>query len=100
MDLEPCLPSELTIYTVGELHPQWLRWLAEVPEAERFSVQAGAVAEVDAAGLQMLLALQRSLAARQQGLSLVEPSRTLLAACRALGLATVLGCDGPAGASA
>ena len=22
------LPQELTIYAVGELHPQWLAWLA------------------------------------------------------------------------
>ena len=27
------LPSELTIYTVGELRPQWLAWLADTPAA-------------------------------------------------------------------
>jgi hypothetical protein len=25
-----CLPAELTIYTVGELRPLWLTWLADV----------------------------------------------------------------------
>jgi anti-anti-sigma regulatory factor len=100
MTEDRCLPSELTIYTVGELRPQWLRWLAEEAESERFAVRAGAVAEVDAAGVQMLLSLQRSLASRRQGLCLTEPSRALTAACTALGLRAVLGNDGSEGATA
>jgi anti-anti-sigma regulatory factor len=98
MTEDRCLPSELTIYTVGELRPQWLRWLAEEAESERFALGAGAVAEVDAAGVQMLLSLQRSLASRRQGLCLTEPSRTLAEACKALGLAELLSAAAPFGA--
>ncbi len=102
------LPAELTIYTVGELRPQWLAWLAETPVAngaeETVAVDGAAVAEVDAAGVQLLLSLQRSLIDRQQALRLLAPSRTLAAACTALGLAALLGAGGgpvdPSGAFA
>lgn len=101
------LPSELTIYTVGELRPQWLAWLADPPAADAaeaddsaFAVDAAAVEEVDAAGVQLLLSLQRSLVNRQQALRLVAPSRTLATACTALGLAALVGADEPCGAPA
>jgi ABC-type transporter Mla MlaB component len=105
MTTDRSLPTELTIYTVGELRPQWLAWLAETPAADAaganaFAVDAAAVAEVDAAGLQLLLSLQRSLSARQQALRLVAPSRALATACTALGLAAVLGTAEACGASA
>jgi ABC-type transporter Mla MlaB component len=105
MTTDRSLPSELTIYTVGELHPQWLAWLADVPAADAadvdtFAVDAAAVAEVDAAGVQLLLSLQRSLSARKQALRLVAPSRTLATACTALGLAAELGTAELCGAAA
>lgn len=98
------LPSELTIYTVGELRPQWLAWLADTSAAQgtgnasddAFPVDAAAVAEVDAAGLQLLISLQNALSARQQALRLVSPSRALAAACTALGLAALVGAVGAA----
>jgi len=88
------LPQELTIYTVGELHPQWLVWLgqgaagspaaltAEAPA----EVQAAAVEQVDAAGLQLLLSLQRALAERGRSLQIQAPSAVLRGGCEALGL--------------
>ena len=101
------LPSELTIYTVGELRPQWLAWLADAPAAEAteateaaFAVAAAAVEEVDAAGVQLLLSLQQSLAVRQQDLLLVSPSRALSTACCALGLAALVGLPEPTGVPA
>ena len=78
------LPAELTIYTAGELHPQWLAWLAANDTAA--AVEADAVDQVDAAGVQLLLALQRALAGRGRPLALHNPSAALQAACAALGL--------------
>jgi len=82
------LPQELTIYAVGELHPQWLAWLAEASAQgrEQAEVDAQAVDQVDAAGLQLLVSLQRSLADRGVRMRLTEPSDALRQACQALGL--------------
>jgi ABC-type transporter Mla MlaB component len=92
------LPTELTIYTVGELRPQWLARLSDAeagpdaaPEpADTFLVDGAAVADIDAAGVQLLLALQRTLGARQQQLQIVNASRTLGGACTALGVGSLL----------
>jgi len=81
------LPTELTIYTVRELHPQWLAWSAQAAEADAAFVQGAAVGEVDGAGLQMLLALERTLAERGRRLRIDSPSAALQAACAAAGLA-------------
>jgi len=80
------LPAELTIYAVGALHPQWLAWLGDGPAALPAEVQAAAVEQVDAAGLQLLLSLQRSLADRGRRLQIQAPSEVLRAGCEALGL--------------
>jgi anti-anti-sigma regulatory factor len=88
------LPEELTIYTIGELFPQWLQWLEVLPMdlihddplASALVVDAHDVAEVDGAGLQMLVALSHALKNRQRHLVLREPSDALLQACAALGL--------------
>lgn len=84
------LPAELTIYTVGELHPQWLAWLvqdtAALPVEVPAEVKAAAVEQVDAAGLQLLLSLQRALAERGRRLQIQAPSQVLRGGCEALGL--------------
>lgn len=83
------LPAELTIYTVGELHPQWITWLSETaaPGAEGIAeVQAGAVDLVDAAGVQLLLSLQRALAAMGRRHRITGASSALAAGCAGLGL--------------
>ena len=90
------LPTELTIYTVGELRPQWLARLAEAgPDetqelADICRVDGAAVADIDAAGVQLLLSLARTLAARQQLMQIVNASRTLGGACTALGVGSLL----------
>jgi ABC-type transporter Mla MlaB component len=90
------LPAELTIYSVGELHPQWLAWLTQLPPAvdvgadaaaTTVEVQAAAVDQIDAAGVQLLLSLQHALAALGRSLALRDASRVLQDACAALGLA-------------
>ena len=88
MNSPHCLPPELTIYTACETRLTWLSWLGEQADSDRtevFALDAAEVREVDAAGVQLLLALQHTLTARQQTLSLVQPSSALAAACQALG---------------
>jgi len=92
------LPAELTIYTVAELHPRWLAWLigsdtdhsaVSIPD-DPTRVDAAAVEEADAAGVQLLLSLANALARRERTLQLVNPSPPLTRACTALGVAAVL----------
>lgn len=86
------LPAELTIYTVGGLHPLWLAWLGQCAAVEAgdaassAEVQAAAVDQVDGAGLQLLLALQRSLSAQGRRLAIAAPSDALSQGCDNLGL--------------
>jgi anti-anti-sigma regulatory factor len=89
----PVLPAELTIYTVGELHPQWSAWLADAASTDDDApvcLDGSAVDQVDGAGLQLLVSLANSLAARQRTLQLVDASRLLVNACETLGLAALL----------
>lgn len=100
------LPAELTIYTIGELRPEWLTWLSTAAHDDAASsgadeclcVAAGAVAEVDAAGVQLLLSLSNALSRQQRQLRLVEPSPSLVRGCTALGAAMLLDGAAPAGA--
>lgn len=87
------LTSELTIYTVAELHPQWLAWLADTatPGTEAVAVDISAVNEVDAAGLQLLLSMTRLLKARGLRVELLGASHVLRTGLAALGLDSVMG---------
>jgi len=84
------LPDELTIYTASEAHASFLSWLhgddPVTTAMDPLRVDAGAVAEVDAAGVQLLLSLAHSLEQRQRALVLVAPSDCLSAACGVLGV--------------
>jgi anti-anti-sigma regulatory factor len=84
------LPAEFTIYAGAELRTQWLGWLDAHAEREDCVVDGAAVTEVGASGLQLLLSLSRTLAARQMTLRLRDPSPPLHAACESLGLAAAL----------
>jgi anti-anti-sigma regulatory factor len=94
------LPRELTIYAVTELRHSWLTWLAGSHAASSVDIAAEAVEEVDAAGVQLLLALAQSLQREHIGLRWLAPSAALQAACDALGLAALLADSEPAGALA
>ena len=89
----PILPAELTIYTAGEVHPLWRAWLAETDHADappECRIDAAAVDQIDGAGLQLLISLANSLAARQRTLRLVDASALLVNACQTLGLSALL----------
>jgi anti-anti-sigma regulatory factor len=94
----PPLPEDLSIYAAADTHRAWLQWWGE--HASRLEgellVDASAVDVIDGAGLQLLVALEHQ--ARGQGLRLVlrQPSNALQSACRALGMATLLGAEAAA----
>jgi hypothetical protein len=98
MSTTPSLPADLTVASLTALRADWLARLPAAPgvagEATAspltWPVAAGAVDEVDAAGVQFLLALSHALAARRHALRLVDPSPRLADACRALGLGALL----------
>lgn len=92
------LPSEITIYVAAELRSPWLDWLErEAGHEAEAEADGRAVEEIDGAGLQCLLALARSLEARQQCLRIRQPSEVLRQACARLGathlLASASGAD-------
>ncbi|MFT3954731.1 MAG: STAS domain-containing protein [Piscinibacter sp.] len=89
MSIALTLPAELSIYTAGETRSAWLTWLAEHGDGP-LAVDAASVAEVDAAGVQLIVALSRSLAAQQRELCLINPSPALHSACERLGLLALL----------
>lgn len=86
------LPDELSIYTAGEVRAQCLAWIGE-PAAEgeaacgAWALDASAVDQVDAAGVQLLVSLAHTLSRQDQRLHLLQPSGPLTEACAALGLA-------------
>jgi ABC-type transporter Mla MlaB component len=92
------LPSELTIYSVGELLPQFLARLKDTHDAvttgsgpgERLRVEAASVEDVDAAGVQLLLSVSNALALRGHALQLVNASGPLSRACAALGASALM----------
>jgi ABC-type transporter Mla MlaB component len=99
------LPTELTIYTVGELRTQWLTWLSKADQAteedasDPCRIDGAAVHDVDAAGVQLLLSLSRALGQSQRALQIVNASQPLDAACGALGVAALLAMPVAEGAS-
>ncbi len=88
------LPHELTIYTAGETRHALAQWIAAAPADTRSWVLDGrAVAEADAAGVQMLMALVRSAAAAGTSLRVQGASDVLRDACRRLGIDVLLGLE-------
>jgi anti-anti-sigma regulatory factor len=86
------LPAEVTIYTVGELKDQCLAWLGEASAEGGASdslwpLDASAVDQIDAAGVQLLVSLAHTLSQQHLALALLQPSAPLTEACAALGLA-------------
>jgi anti-anti-sigma regulatory factor len=81
------LPVELTIYTASEAHTAMCAWKADGPALQ---VDAAAVAEIDSAGVQLLIALARPAALRGQPLVLAQPTPALAAICRRPGAGFLL----------
>lgn len=106
MTAELILPHELTIYSVAELRTAWRSWLDAAPAdagddpCDTCLADGAAVREVDAAGMQLLLALSNQLAGQQRALRVKNPSPALALACDTLGLSTLLADAGSSGAHA
>lgn len=99
------LPAEVTIYTVGELKDQCLAWMGETPAEGDASdglwpLDASAVDQIDAAGVQLLVSLAHTLSQQHLALALLQPSAPLTEACAALGLTGWLSACTPEGAPA
>ncbi len=92
------LTGAVTIYSVGALRSQFETWIADLPSGPSgaalndspLAVDAHGVDGIDAAGLQLLVSLSKSLAARRRPLQLVNPSSLLVGACDALALTWLL----------
>ena len=91
MNFDLVLPAELTVYTAADTRLAWLPLLEAAPGvAEPLHADAAQVAEADACGLQLLAALANGLRARGRALQLHSSSEALAAACRCLGLDSLL----------
>jgi len=81
--------AELTIVNAAAQQADWLAALAEIDVAAgagALALDMSAVTEIDSAGVQLLLALRASLAARGQALRLQAPGGVVLEALGTLGL--------------
>jgi anti-anti-sigma factor len=76
------LEGELTIAQAGAVREHMLAWL---PQADG-AVDASRISACDSTGVQLLLALRRSLQERQQSLELHNPSPTVREVLQRYGL--------------
>jgi anti-anti-sigma factor len=76
--------GELTIYEVARLKDQWLGRLGAAPA---FELDLGGVTEIDGAGLQLLVHLQREAQRSGCTLRLLAPSPAVIEAFDLCGLA-------------
>lgn len=96
MSTAQTLPTELTIYTVSEIYQHLMQLVSDrvkstpANEQKVLAIQASAVADIDAAGLQLLISMSRYLSARDVRLVLEEASERLVRACTMLGLTHLL----------
>jgi hypothetical protein len=79
------LPAELTIYSIMEARDALLAWAEthKTGTGETLEVSATKLAEVDGAGLQLLVSLGNTL----QSWRMVDVSNSLTQACQTLGFA-------------
>lgn len=82
------LPDELTIYSVAETAVAWRTHLDDSGEA--LVLDAAGLAEVDAAGVQLLVSLANALQQRGRALVLKAPPELLTVACTRLGAGFLL----------
>jgi ABC-type transporter Mla MlaB component len=84
------LPTELNIYTAADTAQLLLHWFTEnhTQQVTQLQLDGHAVAEVDAAGLQLLVSLHNSCTTHALQWSLTQASQTLAAACSRLGIPT------------
>ena len=82
------LPAELNIYTAAETAQAMTQWFTDNRDQQTaaLTVDGQAVAEVDAAGLQLIAALHNTCKSHAVQWQLTQPSNTLGAACARLGI--------------
>jgi anti-anti-sigma factor len=81
--------TELTIQHAARLRQDWLDRLTGEPGGP-FTLDLGGVAEIDSAGVQLLLALRHSLRQQGRSLQLEQPAAAVQDALRTLGLNELL----------
>ncbi len=84
------LPAELNIYTAAETGQALLTWFTDHKNQHvtSLTLDGHAVAEVDAAGLQLLASLHNSCQTHALQWQLNHASHTLATACARLGIPT------------
>lgn len=80
------LPSRVDVDAIVDVHAALVDALAATPRGLAVHLDAGAVATLDAAGAQLLVAVARAAAARDQPLAWRAVSDAARAAIAALGL--------------
>lgn len=86
------IDGELTIYRAAELRPTLQTALeAALAAGSDLALDLSGVTEMDSAGVQLLLATQKSLQAREHDLRLNAPSEAVLEVLDFLGLSDHLG---------
>jgi anti-anti-sigma factor len=78
--------GELSIYRAAELKPVLLAW----PTEGAIEIDLAEVSEIDSAGVQLLLLVQREAAAVQRELRLLDPSPAVVEVLTLLGLHSLL----------
>ena len=84
------IEGELTIYRAAELRTNLLAalaGLAELPADAELQIDLAGVSEMDSAGVQLLMAAQKSAQAARRKLRLVDPSAAVLEVFNTLDLA-------------
>ena len=84
------LPAELNIYTAAETAQAMLTWFNDSrnQHVTHLTLNGQSVAEVDAAGLQLIASLHNSCVSQALSWQLEQASHTLGAACERLGIPT------------
>lgn len=80
------LPAEMTIAHAAHVREA----LLQAMQVGQTQFDAGAVEAIDSSGIQLLLALQRSLQTNQVSLTLTSPSAVLTDALRLYGLGALM----------
>ncbi|WP_346728233.1 STAS domain-containing protein [Rubrivivax gelatinosus] len=81
-----CIDGELTIYRASELRESLLAALATLDPGADLELDLGGVTDMDSAGVQLLMAAQRSAAAADSRLSLAATSPAVADVLATLGL--------------
>jgi anti-sigma B factor antagonist len=89
-DLQLSVDGELTVSAAAGIHASWLAALDGAAVGRALRLDLSAVAEIDSAGVQLLLSLTRSAAEQGRALALQAPSAAVVEALGSFGLAELV----------